>query len=272
MSTEFELFKGKNLSSLFEDIYNNQLSKKAKISTLIEELKKMIRHAGDVASIGPILSSLIDSSVKNDDQLVKLATIATKIIASEKKTEGQEGFLSAFEKEQLLKDLEETKEQVERVDDLEFELDELEKFDKILLSPGPGIPDEAGLLKDVIKKYASTKSIFGVCLGLQAIGEVFGGTLINLEKVYHGVATKVIKTEDDYIFNDLPNEIQVGRYHSWVINNEKLPADLIITSIDEKGQIMSIKHAHLDIRGVQYHPESVLTPNGKKILENWLLN
>jgi anthranilate synthase component II len=154
----------------------------------------------------------------------------------------------------------------------EFEINELEKFDKILLSPGPGIPDEAGLLKEVIKRYAATKSIFGVCLGLQAIGEVFGGTLINLEKVYHGVATKVIKTEDDYIFNDLPNEIQVGRYHSWVINNEKLPTDLIITSIDEKGQIMSIKHAHLDIRGVQYHPESVLTPNGKKILENWLLN
>jgi len=154
----------------------------------------------------------------------------------------------------------------------EFEINELEKFDKILLSPGPGIPNEAGLLKEVIKRYAATKSIFGVCLGLQAIGEVFGGTLINLEKVYHGVATKVIKTEDDYIFNDLPNEIQVGRYHSWVINNEKLPADLIITSIDEKGQIMSIKHAHLDIRGVQYHPESVLTPNGKKILENWLLN
>ena len=127
MSNDYELFKGKNLSSLFEDIYNNQLSKKAKISALIEELKKMIRHAGDVASVGPIISSLIDSSVRNDDQLVKLATIATKIIASEKKTEGQEGFLSAFEKEQLLKDLEETKEQVERVDDLEFELDELKQ-------------------------------------------------------------------------------------------------------------------------------------------------
>ena len=127
MSTEFELFKGKSLSGLFEDIYNNQTSKKQKISGLIEEMKKMIRHAGDIASVGPILSSLIDSSVKNDDQLVKLATIATKIIASEKKTEGQEGFLSAFEKEQLLKDLEETKQEVERVDDLEFELDELKK-------------------------------------------------------------------------------------------------------------------------------------------------
>ena len=151
-------------------------------------------------------------------------------------------------------------------------MDELEKFDKILLSPGPGIPDEAGLLKDVIKKFGPIKSIFGVCLGLQAIGEVFGGTLTNLEKVYHGVATKVTQTEDDFIFNDLPKETEVGRYHSWVVSTENLPEDLIITSIDENGQIMSMKHAKYDVRGVQYHPESVLTPNGKKILENWLNN
>jgi anthranilate synthase component 2 len=154
----------------------------------------------------------------------------------------------------------------------EFELEELEKFDKILLSPGPGIPDEAGLLKDVIKKFAPAKSIFGVCLGLQAIGEVFGGTLTNLEKVYHGVATKVTQVEDDFIFTDLPKETEVGRYHSWVVATENLPEDLIITSIDENGQIMSMKHAIYDVRGVQYHPESVLTPNGKKILENWLKN
>jgi hypothetical protein len=127
MSTDFELFKGKNLSSLFEDIYTNQVSKKQKISALIEELKKMIKHAGDVASVGPIISSLVDSSVKNDDQLVKLATIAQKIIASEKKSEGQDGFLTEFEKNQLLKELEETKIEVERVDDLEFELEELKK-------------------------------------------------------------------------------------------------------------------------------------------------
>jgi anthranilate synthase component 2 len=152
----------------------------------------------------------------------------------------------------------------------EFELKELDLFDKILLSPGPGIPDEAGLLKDVIKTYAKTKSIFGVCLGLQAIGEVFGGTLTNLEKVYHGVATKVSKTEDDFIFNDLPNEMEVGRYHSWVISNENFPQNLIITSKDENGEIMSLKHSVYDVRGVQYHPESVLTPHGKKILENWL--
>ena len=152
----------------------------------------------------------------------------------------------------------------------EFELKELEPFEKILLSPGPGIPNEAGLLKEVIKTYASTKSIFGVCLGLQAIGEVFGGTLSNLEKVYHGVATKVSKTEDDFIFNDLPNEMEVGRYHSWVISNENFPQNLIITSKDENGQIMSAKHSVYDVRGVQFHPESVLTPYGKKILENWL--
>jgi anthranilate synthase component II len=109
-------------------------------------------------------------------------------------------------------------------------------------------------------------------LGLQAIGEVFGGQLTNLEKVYHGVATKVTKTEDDFIFNNLPNEFEVGRYHSWVVSNENLPADLIVTSTDENGQIMSMKHANFDIRGVQYHPESVLTPFGKKILENWLQN
>lgn len=152
----------------------------------------------------------------------------------------------------------------------EFELEELEKFDKIVLSPGPGIPDEAGLLKEVIKKYAPSKSIFGVCLGLQAIGEVFGGTLINLETVYHGVATKVTLTEDDFIFNNLPKTFEVGRYHSWVVSTENLPSDLIITSVDENGQIMSMKHQNYNIRGVQYHPESVLTPLGKKILENWL--
>jgi len=166
--------------------------------------------------------------------------------------------------------LEELNEKVTVLRNDEFELNELEKFDKILLSPGPGIPDEAGLLKDVIKKYAPTKSIFGVCLGLQAIAEFFGGTLINLEKVYHGVATKVIKIEEDFIFNDLPNEFKVGRYHSWVVSNENLPANLIVTSTDENGQIMSMKHSYFDIRGVQYHPESVLTPYGKKILENWL--
>ncbi|AMA50641.1 MULTISPECIES: anthranilate synthase component II [Flavobacterium] len=153
----------------------------------------------------------------------------------------------------------------------EFELAELEKFDKILLSPGPGIPSEAGLLKQVIEKYAPTKSILGVCLGQQAIGEVFGGQLTNLEKVYHGVATKVKLTNpDEVLFRDLPAEFEVGRYHSWVVANENFPTVLEVTSVDENGQIMSLKHKSYDVRGVQYHPESVLTPLGKKILENWV--
>ena len=155
----------------------------------------------------------------------------------------------------------------------EFDIEELEKFDKILLSPGPGIPDEAGLLKEVIKTYASTKSILGVCLGQQAIGEVFGGSLINLEKVYHGVATNIkITNPDNVLFRDLPLEFEVGRYHSWVVANDNFPNDLIVTSVDENGQIMSLKHSKFDVRGVQFHPESVLTPNGKKILANWINN
>jgi len=154
----------------------------------------------------------------------------------------------------------------------EFELLDIEKFEKILLSPGPGIPDEAGLLKEVIKKYAPTKSILGVCLGLQAIGEIFGGKLSNLEKVYHGVATKIFIKEKDSIFNNLPNELYVGRYHSWVLSNKNLPIDLIITSTDENGQIMSLKHSVYDVRGVQFHPESILTVHGKQILKNWIEN
>jgi anthranilate synthase component 2 len=153
----------------------------------------------------------------------------------------------------------------------EFELEELEKFDKILLSPGPGLPSDAGLLKQVIQKYAPSKSILGICLGQQAIGEVFGGSLINLEKVYHGVASKVqIIVKNEPLFNDLENEIEVGRYHSWVISKEYFPDDLEITSIDENGEIMSIRHKIYDVKGVQYHPESILTPKGKKILENWV--
>ena len=153
----------------------------------------------------------------------------------------------------------------------EFELEELGKFDKILLSPGPGIPDEAGLLKAVISKYAESKSILGICLGQQAIGEVFGGTLKNLDEVFHGVATKITKSvTDEVLFNKLPNEFEVGRYHSWVVSHENFPEALEITSIDESGQIMSLRHKTLDVKGVQFHPESVLTPFGKQILENWI--
>ncbi|MBK9225129.1 MAG: aminodeoxychorismate/anthranilate synthase component II [Flavobacterium sp.] len=155
----------------------------------------------------------------------------------------------------------------------EFDIDEVKKFDKILLSPGPGIPDEAGLLKEVIKVYSPSKSILGVCLGQQAIGEVFGGTLVNLEKVYHGVATNVtILVDDETLFEGLEKQIEVGRYHSWVINSEGFPENLEITSTDENGQIMSIRHKKFDVKGVQFHPESVLTPHGKKMLENWVNN
>ena len=154
----------------------------------------------------------------------------------------------------------------------EFDIDEIGHFDKIVLSPGPGVPDEAGLLKAVIAKYAPTKSILGVCLGQQAIGEVFGGTLSNLDKVYHGVAT-MVKTvvDDEHLFDGLGNEFEVGRYHSWVVDAD-LPDVLEATSFDENGQVMSLRHKTFDVRGVQFHPESVLTPNGKKILENWLKN
>jgi anthranilate synthase component 2 len=153
----------------------------------------------------------------------------------------------------------------------ELELAELEKFDKILLSPGPGIPDEAGLLKAIITKYAASKSILGVCLGQQAIGEVFGGTLTNLDKVFHGVATKVkINVTDEPLFESLPDEFEVGRYHSWVVDTNHFPEILEITSVDETGQIMSLRHKTLDIKGVQFHPESILTPHGKTILKNWL--
>lgn len=153
----------------------------------------------------------------------------------------------------------------------EFEIEELQAFDKILLSPGPGIPDEAGLLKQVISHYAETKSILGICLGQQAIGEVYGGSLINLDKVFHGISSKVkTSVKDETLFNSIPEEFEVGRYHSWVISAENFPDELEITSTDENGQIMSLRHRKFDIKGIQFHPESVLTPYGKTILKNWL--
>ena len=148
-------------------------------------------------------------------------------------------------------------------------LDEVAAYDKLVLSPGPGIPDEAGLLKEIIAKYAPTKSIFGVCLGQQAIAEVFGGSLINLDKVYHGIATKIKVIEDDILFKGIPSEIEVGRYHSWVVD-PNVPESLQITSLDENGQVMSIRHKEYDVCAVQFHPESVLTPEGKQMLKNWL--
>lgn len=150
-------------------------------------------------------------------------------------------------------------------------LEEIEKFDKIILSPGPGIPTEAGILINVIKKYSPTKSIFGVCLGQQAIAEAFGGSLINLTEIYHGVATAAIQTKEHKIFKDLPKVLEVGRYHSWAVNPEDFPEELEITSVDDNGMIMSLKHKTYDVHAVQYHPESILTPMGKQILTNFLL-
>ncbi|PCJ92663.1 MAG: aminodeoxychorismate/anthranilate synthase component II [Flavobacteriaceae bacterium] len=156
---------------------------------------------------------------------------------------------------------------VKRNDQLTIE--EVDAYDKIVLSPGPGIPEEAGLLKEIIKTYAPTKKIFGVCLGQQAIGEVFGASLENLEQVYHGIATKINIVKDDVLFEGMPKEIEVGRYHSWVVN-PNLPEVLEATSFDENGQIMSLRHKEYDVCSVQFHPESVLTPQGKQLLKNWL--
>ncbi len=151
----------------------------------------------------------------------------------------------------------------------QFELDELENFEYILLSPGPGIPEESGLLKAAIERYAPTKNILGVCLGQQAIGEVFGAKLINLDKVYHGISTPVSVSTEDPLFEGIPKNFEVGRYHSWVVGLP-LPEVLIPTSFDSEGQLMSLRHKTYKVSAVQYHPESVLTPHGKKIIENWI--
>jgi len=155
-------------------------------------------------------------------------------------------------------------------------LEQVKVYDKIILSPGPGIPEEAGLLLPLIKEYASSKSILGVCLGHQAIGEAFGGKLVNLSTVYHGVATLVkvngsgsnVKSP---LFAGLPDEIEVGRYHSWIVSDENFPTELEVTSRDENNYIMGLQHKKYDVQGVQFHPESVLTPEGEKIMRNWLI-
>lgn len=150
-------------------------------------------------------------------------------------------------------------------------LEEVAAFDKIILSPGPGVPFEAGLLLPLIHAYASSKSILGVCLGHQAIGEAFGGTLVNLDKVYHGVATPIhIAQPASPIFAGLPESFQVGRYHSWVVSEENWPSCLQATAVDEQGLIMGLQHKEFDVTGVQFHPESVLTPQGEQLMRNWL--
>jgi anthranilate synthase component II len=158
----------------------------------------------------------------------------------------------------------------------EISLDDVEQYDKIILSPGPGIPSEAGLLLPLIKRYAATKSILGVCLGHQAIGEAFGGTLINLDTVYHGVATEIMRVGHPSrrmahpVLNNLPEKIIVGRYHSWIVSDENFPEELEVTARDENDYIMALQHKTYDVQGLQFHPESVLTPDGEQILKNWL--
>ncbi len=153
----------------------------------------------------------------------------------------------------------------------QFKIEELEAFDYMVLSPGPGLPDEAGLLKEVIRIYGPTKKILGVCLGLQAIGEVFGGKLKNLSKVFHGMKTEMTVTEIyDPIFNGINKKFEAGRYHSWVIDKSTFPADLLITALDEEGEIMAARHKIYQVYGVQFHPESIMTPDGKTMLTNFL--
>lgn len=151
-------------------------------------------------------------------------------------------------------------------------LENIAKYDKIILSPGPGIPSEAGLLLPLIKEYAGKKPILGVCLGHQAIGEAFGAKLSNLEDVYHGVATKIEVIKPDYLFEGLDRELEVGRYHSWIVDKEGLPGCIEVTAVDNNGQIMALRHKEYDIHGVQFHPESVLTPAGEIIVKNFLNN
>lgn len=154
----------------------------------------------------------------------------------------------------------------------EISIDDVGKYDKIIISPGPGLPKDAGIIEEVIRKYGETKRILGVCLGHQAIAEVFGGSLLNLNEVYHGVATSAtITNTEDALFKGLPDKIEVGRYHSWVVNPDDLPEVLEITSTDEEGNIMSMRHKQFDIAGIQFHPESVLTPHGKEMVKNWVL-
>jgi anthranilate synthase component II len=150
-------------------------------------------------------------------------------------------------------------------------LEKVKDYDKIILSPGPGIPEEAGLLLPLLKEYAASKSILGVCLGHQAIGEAFGGKLENLSTVYHGVATPIKLTDiKSRLFTGMPGQFEVGRYHSWIVTEKGLPAELEITARDENGFIMAMQHKQYDVQGVQFHPESVLTPDGETILRNWL--
>lgn len=153
----------------------------------------------------------------------------------------------------------------------QFELDDVEPFDKIILSPGPGVPDEAGLLKAVIRRYAPTKPILGVCLGEQAIGEAFGAEIYNLSAVYHGIQSSIRIVAPDYIFNNIPGNTLVGRYHSWAVKQANFPTELVVTAVNEDGLIMALKHRTYDVHGIQFHPESILTPEGRRIIRNFIV-
>ena len=161
-------------------------------------------------------------------------------------------------------------EQMKIVRNDQFELDEVAEYEHILLSPGPGVPKDAGLMPKVIEKYAPTKKILGVCLGHQAIGEAFGSKLFNLPQVYHGMVTPIEILEEDTLFKGLPKKFNVCRYHSWVIDQDSLSDDLVVTSVAETGNIMSIKHKEYDVRGVQFHPESIMTEHGIQLMKNWI--
>jgi len=150
-------------------------------------------------------------------------------------------------------------------------LEEVKKYDKILLSPGPGIPDEAGIMKAVVKEYGPTKSILGICLGHQGIGEVYGAKLFNIPKVLHGVtSTGMVKDRSEYLFDGVPDSFQATHYHSWAVVSDSIPADLIVTAVNEEGLVMGLRHIRYDVKGLQFHPESIMTPEGPKMIENWI--
>jgi anthranilate synthase component 2 len=149
-------------------------------------------------------------------------------------------------------------------------LEEINRYDKILISPGPGLPSEAGILMNLLRKYAPVKSILGICLGHQAIGEAFGGKLKNLDTVYHGVATEMLVVKEDILFHNIPKKFKAGRYHSWVVDEETFPDELEITVKDENGYVMGLRHKKFDVRGVQFHPESILTEYGLEMIKNWV--
>jgi anthranilate synthase component 2 len=169
---------------------------------------------------------------------------------------------------------------IEKTSDIKYEvykndrisLEKVNEFEKILLSPGPGIPRNAGIMNDLIQMYASTKSILGVCLGLQAIGEVFGAKLINLETVYHGIATEINLVAADILFENCPKRFTAGRYHSWAIDYQSITKDLIVTALDDEQCVMALRHKEYDVKGVQFHPESILTEYGEQIIRNWINN